>query len=173
MLVPVFLSRPQSWPTLLDSGGGYQTWYSWPPSSYTVAPQVTMPATWITKALCHRDMENNDGHDSNIDKSDSLAAHWGNTKIQTLKMDVGTRVRPHTPLQPDAFTQQDNEISSKIHLSLSRPAHNTPWFPKPIPASPPTVCLSITKGITQVQKYCMISLLMQFSKPGFTWIGTE
>lgn len=52
----------------ISLGSGYRMWYTWPPSSHTVAPLVTMPATWITKALYRQGMENNDGHDSKMEK---------------------------------------------------------------------------------------------------------
>lgn len=56
----------------------------------------------------------------------------------------------------------------KIHPSLDAPQHTLIPSLYPSQHPHPTVHLSNTKGITQVQKYGGISLLMQFSRPGFT-----
>lgn len=143
-------------------------WYSWPPYSHTVATLVTMPATWITKAHCRQGVENNDGHDSNMEASWPL--HEGTHKdTETLKMDVGTYTHAHKHIWVDAYTiGQWNPLQNP---SLPWLVKNTPSIPPPFPASPLPMC--VQRGLHRCKNTRWSALLMQFSRPGFTRVGSE
>lgn len=112
-----------------------------------------MSATWITIALCHRRMENNDGHDSNPKKWDPHSLQMGKcTKTQTLKTCFGTSTLTQMHKHNRTMKSLLKSISQLIAPphTLIQPGIHTP-----------TVHLSITKGITQVQKIRINNAIFQ------------
>lgn len=108
-------------------GGGYQTWHSWPSSSPTVAPLVTMPATWITKAQCRQRMERNDGHDSNME---ILRLPWPLNEGTHKDKDIKNRCcHIHICEQMHMHNRTMKSPAKSIYPVIA--PHNTPWFPPP------------------------------------------